>query len=67
MTSGSTPPTAAEVTRRLRLASALSDLNPDRRLDAKVGLDAPRVTSRLRWASDLRGLCARLARLGRRG
>jgi hypothetical protein len=65
MTRGSAPPTVAEVTRRLRLASALSDLNPDRRLDAKVGLDAPRVTSRLRRASALRNLCARLARLGR--
>jgi hypothetical protein len=46
MTRGSTPPSAAEVTRRLRLASVLADLKPDRRLDAKVGLDAAGVTSR---------------------
>ena len=64
MTSGSIPPTAAEVSRRLQWASALADLSPDRRLDAKIGLDAARITARLRRASDLRDLCARLARLG---
>jgi hypothetical protein len=65
MTTGSAPPTAAEVSRRLRRTSALADLDPDRRLDAKIGLDAAQVTSRLRRASDLRDLCMRLARLGR--
>jgi hypothetical protein len=65
MTTGSAPPTAAEVSRRLRWTSALADLSPGRRLDAKIGLDAARITSRLRRASDLRDLCVRLARLGR--
>jgi len=65
MTTEATQPTAAEVGRRLRQTSALADLDPDRRLDAKIGLDAARVTSRLRRVSDLRDLCARLARLGR--
>ena len=65
MTTGPTPPTAAEVSRRLRWTSALADLDPGRRLDAKIGLDAARITSRLRRASDLRDLCVRLARLGR--
>jgi hypothetical protein len=58
-------PTAAEVSRRLRQASDLADLDPGRRLDAKIGLDAARITSRLRRASDLRDLSRRLARLGR--
>ena len=65
MMSGSIPPTAVEVCRRLQRTSALADLGPDRRLDAKIGLDAARITARLRRASDLRDLCARLARLGR--
>jgi hypothetical protein len=65
MTTGCVPPTAAEVSRRLQRTSALANLDPDRRLDAKIGLDAAQVTSRLRRASDLRDLCARLARLGR--
>jgi len=37
-----------------------------RRLDAKIGLDAAQITSRLRLASDLRDLCVQLARLGQR-
>jgi len=32
---------------------------------SREGLDAARITSRLRLASDLRDLCVRLARLGR--
>jgi hypothetical protein len=53
------------VSGRLRQASDLADLDPGRRLDAKIGLDAARITSRLRRASDLRDLSLRLARLGR--
>jgi len=64
VTAGAPTPDAAEVSRRLRRASALADLGPDRRLDAKIGLDAAHSTSRLRRASDLRDRCVQLARLG---
>ena len=66
MTEDPRGPGAAELTRRLRRASALADLEPSRRLDAKLGLDTASVTARLRRASELRDLCARLARVGRR-
>jgi hypothetical protein len=63
----SRPPGPSEVARRLRRASALADLRPERRLDAKLRLDAAGITARLRRASELRDLCARLARTGQRG
>ena len=66
MTENLLGPGAAELTRRLRRASALADLEPSRRLDAKLGLDTASVTARLRRASELRDLCARLAQVGRR-
>jgi hypothetical protein len=54
------------VTARLRAASALADLRPEHRLDAKLGLTAAGITARLKLASELRDLCARLQQTGRR-
>jgi hypothetical protein len=51
---------AAAIVARLRLASALSDLHPDRRLDAKLDMSPSAITRRLREASDLFDLCRRL-------
>lgn len=51
---------AAAVTGRLREVSALADLRPEHRLDAKIGLSAAAVTARLKLASDLRDFCLRL-------
>jgi hypothetical protein len=45
---------------RLRRASALADLRVGHRLDAKIGLSPSAVTARLKLASALRDLCARL-------
>lgn len=52
----------AAITERLRIASALSDLHPERRLDAKIDMSPSAITKRLREASDLLELCRRLAR-----
>jgi hypothetical protein len=41
------------VTDRLRAASALSDLRPDRRLDAKLDMTREGITRRLRQVADL--------------
>jgi len=53
------------VTARLRRASELSDLDPDRRLDAKINYSPEAVTARIREALELGRLCAALGR--RRG
>ena len=55
---------AEAIARRLREVSTHADLRPERRLDAKIGLDAASITGRLKLASALRDLCARLARRG---
>jgi hypothetical protein len=52
-------PTA--ITARLRAASALADLRPDHRLDAKIDLSPQAITDRLKSVSALRDLCARIA------
>ncbi len=53
------------ISARLRAASQMSDLSPDRRLDAKLDMSSAGVTARLREASDLYDACLRLAALGR--
>jgi hypothetical protein len=52
-----------QVTARLKRASALSDLDASKRLDAKLGMSPEGVTKRLREASDLLRLCQRLGAL----
>lgn len=49
------------IAERLRLASALSDLHPDRRLEAKLDMSPAGIGGRLREASDLFELCRRLS------
>jgi hypothetical protein len=51
----------AAITERLRRASALSDLTPERRLDGKIDMSKSAVTARLRECADLLELCRRLA------
>jgi len=51
----------AAITARLRRASELSDLDPARRLDAKLDMSAAGITRRLREASELLDLCRALA------
>ena len=51
------------ITARLREASALADLRPEHRLDAKIGLSPAAVTARLKLVSELRDLCLRLGSL----
>ena len=52
----------AAVTRRLREASARSDLTPSRRLLTKVDMTPGGVTRRLRTQSALRDACLRWGR-----
>ncbi|HET8933571.1 MAG TPA: hypothetical protein VFN67_09035 [Polyangiales bacterium] len=59
--SGKLDMSKSAITERLRIASALSDLHPDRRLDAKLDMSPRAITQRLREASDLLDLCRRLA------
>jgi hypothetical protein len=49
------------ITERLMRASALSDLSPARRLDAKLDMSPEGIMSRLREASELLELCQALA------
>ncbi len=49
---------------RLERASELADLRPERRLDAKLDMSSAGVWRRLQIASQLRDLCAALARAG---
>jgi hypothetical protein len=53
----------AAITERLRLVSALSDLRPERRLEAKLDMSPSAITKRLREASDLLEVCRWLARM----
>jgi hypothetical protein len=46
---------------RLRTVSALADLRPEHRLDAKLDMSPAGITARLKTASALRDLCLRLA------
>jgi hypothetical protein len=55
--------TAPAITRRLMQASAASDLNAARRLDAKIDLSPEGVSRRLRECSELLELCRRLRAL----
>lgn len=52
------------VAARLRRASALSDLDSRRRLDAKVPMSAAAVAARLRAQSAARDACLAWARAG---
>lgn len=54
-------PTA--VTNRLRAVAAMSDLAPEKRLDAKLDMSKTGVTKRLREAADLLKACQKLAEL----
>jgi hypothetical protein len=51
----------AAVTARLRHVGAISDLAPERRLDAKLDLSAAGITRRLAEACDLLQLCQLLS------
>lgn len=51
----------AAIVGRLRAASALSDLDPARRLDGKLDMSPAAIMARLREASELLELCAVLA------
>ena len=52
--------TARAITERLRAVSALSDLRPDRRLDAKLDMTREGITRRLREVAALLSLSNRL-------
>ena len=52
---------AAAIARRLEGMSALSDLNPATRLDAKVDMSPEGIMRRLREVSRLLSLCQRMA------
>jgi hypothetical protein len=54
----------AAITARLRKASDMADLSPERRLDAKLDMRPAAITRRLRTASELRDLCRALAQAG---
>ncbi|MDD9947611.1 MAG: hypothetical protein OXU20_41605 [Myxococcales bacterium] len=62
----SAPPdmSAAAITHRLHLCSALSDLDPARRLDAKLDMSPAGITRRLREAAALLELCRKLGAVG---
>ena len=53
---------AGAIVERLRKASGLSDLAPERRLEGKIDMAGPAITARLREASDLFDLCRTLAK-----
>ena len=59
-------PTPEQVHARLKLASDLADLRPERRLDAKLDMSPAGVLRRLQIASELTELCQALARAGQR-
>ncbi|MCG5051751.1 MAG: hypothetical protein KA712_02220 [Myxococcales bacterium] len=49
------------IEQRIVAASALSDLRPERRLDAKLDMSPEGIAKRIQEASDLRTLCHQLA------
>lgn len=53
----------AAVERRLRQASAMSDLDPRTRLDAKLDMSPVGIAARLREAAELLDTCLRLRAL----
>jgi hypothetical protein len=53
------------VTARLRRASELSDLHPDRRLDGKLDMTPAAVTTRLKEVAALLRLTLKLGEAGR--
>ncbi|HVI03392.1 MAG TPA: hypothetical protein VM869_32075 [Enhygromyxa sp.] len=55
-----------DVYARLKLASDLADLRPERRLDAKLDMSPMGVRRRLQLASELSDLCRALAEAGQR-
>jgi hypothetical protein len=59
-------PTPEQVYARLKQASDLADLRPERRLDAKLDMSPAGVLRRLQLASELSDLCRALAEAGRR-
>jgi hypothetical protein len=52
----------AAITERLRRASAVSDLSPERRLEGKIDMSPKAITARLREAAALLDLCSALAK-----
>jgi hypothetical protein len=56
----------AAVLARLEIASSLSDLRPEHRLDAKLDMSPAGVTRRLQIASELSEPCRVLGEAGRR-
>jgi len=50
------------ITERLRSASGLADLSPDRRLEAKIDMSARAITARLKEAAALLEVCVVLGR-----
>ena len=52
---------ASAISARLRAASELSDLAPERRLDAKIDMSPQAISARLREAAELLEVCSRLA------
>ena len=53
----------AAVAQRLRVASAMSELDPEARLDAKIDMSPAGVAARLREAAELLETCQRLRAL----
>ncbi len=50
------------ITERLRSASALADLSPETRLEAKIDMGAQAITARLKEAAALLEVCLALGR-----
>jgi hypothetical protein len=51
----------AAITERIRRASAVSDLSPERRLEGKIDMTPKAITARLREAAALLDLCGALS------
>ncbi|MEY4583311.1 MAG: hypothetical protein RL701_8014 [Pseudomonadota bacterium] len=54
----------AAVTARLKLVGELSDLTPERRLDAKLDMSSAGITARLKEVASLLELCRKLEQAG---
>ena len=61
MTARTLDMTPGAISARLRAVSELSDLAPERRLDAKIDMSPAAISARLREAADLLELCTKLA------
>ncbi len=64
-TEWTTTMTPSSISARLRRVSEMSELLPERRLDAKIDLSPHGVSSRLREVADLLSACLSLAKVGR--